>query len=161
MINRKKMLIISILIIVLVVIISSIIFNNKLVKEYDIEKSKNLILEKYPELNLRELDYIDVSMYFGIDLNEIPSSLFLTDFYESEENTVFNPNNLIIIINSKNIDNYYNTFRGYLDINKDNLENTEDIKKFENAILKKKKNKLYLVLGNKQEEIEKIIKDND
>lgn len=156
--KNKKIVILIILFIVLIIgcLLFSVFMNNK---SYNIENIKTELINNYSDL--RELDVYDVSMYFGIDLNDIPSSLFLTDFVEDSENhNPFLPKQLIIVINSNKIDEYYNILQGYLEINKSSLEDIKDIKRFDSTIIKRDKNRLYLILGNNKKDIEKIIMES-
>ncbi|MBR3209966.1 MAG: hypothetical protein IKF82_06870 [Bacilli bacterium] len=152
----KNKLIILFISLVLGILFILIFINNR---PYNIDSIKDKIINNYSEFGLRELDLYDVSMYFGIDLNDIPSSVFLTDFVESDENIgPFLPKHLVIVINSNKIDEYYNILKGYLDVNKSSFEDIKIINRFENAILKRNGNKLYLILGSNKKEIERIIK---
>ena len=71
----KNKLIILFISFVLGILFILIFINNR---PYNIDSIKDKIINNYSEFGLRELDLYDVSMYFGIDLNDIPSSVFLT-----------------------------------------------------------------------------------
>lgn len=155
--KKKKIILIASIAFLLVFIVGMIILinNNRKVK-FDLDKIEKEMLKEYKELDIRTFDQYDISMYFGLDFNEIPSSLFLSDFVENaEEPKPFSPKILIIIINTKEVDNYYDSLLGFIDLNKDNSEDKKIAKLFNKAILKKGKNYVYLVLGDNPKEMEK------
>lgn len=150
--NKKKILILSLIIIFLSIIIYVYYGNNK---KIDIDSLKERLLLEYDEVDL--LDRDDISMCFGIESDLIPSSFFISDFKTTTDNYLFEPNNLVIVINSKEKDYYYGILRSFLDSNINNRDNTNNLSLYTNAVLKKKKNLVYLILGSKNEKIEKII----
>ncbi len=119
------------------------------------------VIEKSFQKNysdLRILDEYDISMYFGIDKNDLQEQLFMTDFISTDENPgIFEPKTLIIIIRDKEIDYYYDILNGYLDSNKNDLD--KDISLYEKAILKKENNYVYLFLGDNNNKMEEELKE--
>lgn len=155
--NKKKItLIASIAFLIIFIIGMIILINNNRKSKFDLVKIEKEMLKEYKELDIRTFDQYDISMYFGFDFNEIPSSLFLSDFVEdSEEPKPFSPKILIIIINTKDVDKYYDSLLGFIDLNENNNEDKKIAKLFNKAILKKGENYVYLVLGDNSKEIEK------
>ena len=155
--NKKKItLIVSIAFLIIFIIGMIILINNNRKSKFDLDKIEKEMLKEYKELDIRTFDQYDISMYFGFDFNEIPSSLFLSDFAENpEEPKPFSPKILIIIINTKDVDKYYDSLLGFIDLNKNNNEDKKIAKLFNKAILKKGKNYVYLVLGDNPKEMEK------
>lgn len=155
--NKKKItLIASIAFLIIFIIGMIILINNNRKSKFDLDKIEKEMLKEYKELDIRTFDQYDISMYFGFDFNEIPSSLFLSDFAENpEEPKPFSPKVLIIIINTKDVDKYYDSLLGFIDLNKNNNEDKKIAKLFNKAILKKGENYVYLVLGDNSKEIEK------
>ncbi len=155
--NKKKItLIASIAFLIIFIIGMIILINNNRKSKFDLDKIEKEMLKEYKELDIRTFDQYDISMYFGFDFNEIPSSLFLSDFVEdSEEPKPFSPKILIIIINTKDVDKYYDSLLGFIDLNENNNEDKKIAKLFNKAILKKGENYVYLVLGDNSKEIEK------
>lgn len=155
--NKKKItLIVSIAFLIIFIIGMIILINNNRKSKFDLDKIEKEMLKEYKELDIRTFDQYDISMYFGFDFNEIPSSLFLSDFAENpEEPKPFSPKILIIIINTKDVDKYYDSLLGFIDLNKNNNEDKKIAKLFNKAILKKGENYVYLVLGDNSKEIEK------
>lgn len=155
--NKKKItLIASIAFLIIFIIGMIILINNNRKSKFDLDKIEKEMLKEYKELDIRTFDQYDISMYFGFDFNEIPSSLFLSDFAEDpEEPKPFSPKILIIIINTKDVDKYYDSLLGFIDLNENNNEDKKIAKLFNKAILKKGENYVYLVLGDNSKEIEK------
>lgn len=155
--NKKKItLIASIAFLIIFIIGMIILINNNRKSKFDLDKIEKEMLKEYKELDIRTFDQYDISMYFGLDFNEIPSSLFLSDFAENpEEPKPFSPKILIVIINTKDVDKYYDSLLGFIDLNKNNNEDKKIAKLFNKAILKKGENYVYLVLGDNSKEIEK------
>ena len=146
----SKKLIITISSIAIVVALSIIfiltINKNNDSKKYDFEKIENQLLRSYSEDNgLRKLDFMDISSLFGIDEQEIPDSLFLGNI--SPEENVKEDMMLIILINTDNVDYYYDSLYSYIDSYKLYLEDENIIKLFDESILKKGSNYVYLIIG--------------
>jgi len=146
----SKKLIITIssiaLIVALAVIFILSINKNNNIKKYDFEKIENQLLRFYSEeKGLRKLDFMDISSLFGIDEQEIPDSLFLGNI-TTEEN-VKEDMMLIILINTSEVDYYYDSLYSYIDSYKLYLEDENIIKLFDEAILKKGSNYVYLIIG--------------
>ena len=150
------MIIIIALIVLIFLFIVFMIINNSKKTKFDLKVLEEKMIKEYKEYDIRTFDQYDISMYFGFDYNDIPSSLFLSDFVEDpEEPKPFAPKILIIIINTQKVDDYYDNLLGFVDLNKNNLEDKKMAKLYEKAIIKKGKNYVYLVLGDNPKDIEK------
>ena len=83
--------------------------NNK--DRFNVSEVEKEITQKYKDLNLYALDKYDISLYLGLEYEEIPSSLFLTDFEQDEEDPKpFSPKSLVVVINTNDEDKYYDYF---------------------------------------------------
>ena len=138
-------LICLIVIIVIIVIVLNISKSDKIINLDNLEKT---LLKQYSELNLKKLDKYDISEYFGIVVDDNTSYLFLTNFENDEANPVpFDPQNLIVVVNSKDYMDYYNTLKDYIDGIIQNTEDYQKINLYKNALLKSNQNYFYLVIG--------------
>ncbi len=148
---RKGFLIIVSALIVILFLIFMLNIQDKRMTISDVQK---VLHDYYPELN--ELEKEEISMYFGIDVRELKTSLFIGN-YEKNNNSVFNPTTLIIIMEDKDVDKYYDLLLGYLNSNKNSDLNNTLL--YENSIIKKSKNRMYLILDKDSLKIENKIKD--
>ena len=159
---NKKMkvgLILTIVLLIIILLTSLILFHRNRVKFDPVEIEKEL-LNDYRYLDLYALDEFDVSLYFGLDLRDIPSSLFLTDFeIEEGKEEAFNPKSVVVIINSSESDKYYDFFRDYINMNVNNSEDKKRIDFYKNSILEKGNNYMYFIAGKDKKNIEKTILD--
>ena len=150
--KKKKVIIIAIILLLFGLLLSFILFKFQR-KEFNVEKIKDVFLEDYSYYY--QYDQYDISNYFGMIMDEDTSYVFLGDFDEDVNNPrPFSPQELIIAINGKEADNYYEVLQGYIDSNRINVEDSKLIKMFDKAILKKGNNYAYLILGTKLKEKE-------
>lgn len=157
--NKKMKISLTFILIIFIIILSTtlVLFNKSRVR-FNIEESEKKLLSDYRYLDLYTLDEFDISLYFGLELKEIPSSLFLTDFeLNKEEPAAFNPKVLVVIINSNTPSEYYDFFKDYSNMNINNSEDKKVVKFYKNAILKKGKNYMYFIAGKDKKDIEKTI----
>ena len=153
----KKRILAFILIIITLILLIYYIIN---IKEDYVFVSNDLslqLIEKYDDLNLRQMDYYDISTYFGLAINDMQNVLFISDFSGNDEN-VFNPKELIIIVDRDENRDFYNYLRDYVEMNARNIE-TEEKLLYEKAIIEENDKVIYLVMGSKQEEISEYLKE--
>lgn len=152
--NRKNIIV---LIIVTILLIIACVFmfkdRKKDMKNFDFIKIEEQMKRSYGEEGLNTLDFMDVASLFGIDTNEIPDSVFLGNI-NAEEMTKENMM-LIVAINTKKVDFYYDSLYSYIESNKMNLENEKTLKLFDSAILKKGLNYVYLIMSEDPKLVEK------
>lgn len=155
--KNKNVLIVGIVALIVFVLGCLLLFNKNSNKtKFDLDLVQKEFMKEFKEYDVREFDQYDISMYFGLDFNEIPSSLFISDFSEDpDEPKPFAPKVLIIVINTQDAEDYYDSLLGFVDLNKNNLEDKKLAKKYEKAILKKGKNYVYLLLGDNPKDMEK------
>lgn len=152
--NRKNIIV---LIIVIILLIIACIFmfkdRKKDMKNFDFIKIEEQMKKSYEEEGLNTLDFIDITSLFGIDSSEIPNSVFLGNINAIEltkENMM-----LIVAINTKEVDFYYDSLYSYIESNKMNLDNEKTLKLFNQAILKKGLNYVYLIISEDPKLVEK------
>lgn len=152
--NRKNIIV---LIIVITLLIIACIFmfkdRKKDMKNFDFIKIEEQMKKSYEEEGLNTLDFIDITSLFGIDSSEIPNSVFLGNINAIEltkENMM-----LIVAINTKEVDFYYDSLYSYIESNKMNLDNEKTLKLFNQAILKKGLNYVYLIISEDPKLVEK------
>ena len=159
--NKKIKVILTLIITVLVIILITtfaLFIKNK--PKFDTVELEKELLNDYRHLDIYALDQFDISLYFGLDYLDIPSSLFLTDFaIEEGKEEPFNPKVVIIVINSNDIQKYYDYFKDYINMNVNNAEDKKTKDFYKNAILKKGNNYLYFIAGKEKKNIEKTILD--
>lgn len=145
------------LIIIICLISCFLIFMfNKKDKNINFDELENELNNKFD--NLIVLDQDDLSMYFGFDSTVLSSSLAISDYDKNNGDGLFDPNFLVIVINSKDSKNYYNILKSYLDSNINNRDKDTKVKLYYDAILKKKGNIVYLILSSDNKKVEDIIK---
>ena len=149
---KKKILIICM---IFVLIIGLVFVFLKKDKTIDFEGLRTELLDEYREIH--EYDYFETSMQFGIDSSMLPDSLFLSDYTFNESSTMYDPNILIIVIKSDNVNYYYDLLDSFIYTYTNNVENNPKLDLFKNAIVKKKKNLVYLILSNDNKNIENIL----
>ena len=152
--HNKRITILSAIIILVIGILVFVLYKPN--KNVDMDSLKDQLLLEYDEIN--EYDESEISRYFGIDNEYLTSSLFITDYIEDEDNYLFEPNELVMVIKTSNPKEVYTFLKGFVDSNINNRDNTSNLSLYTNSILKKKRNYVYLVMGSKNEKIEKIIK---
>lgn len=145
----------SILLIVLVVIL----FNKFKIKTYDINDLKNKLVEGYEELYLTDMDHVDVLELYGFEKSEVEDALYLKSFkMDDEGNDITEDVNYIIIMNTEDYQYYYEIFESHIDSTKMYTEDKKLLKLYDkNAILKRDKNYVYLIISKKSKEIEEFI----
>lgn len=145
----------SILLIVLVVIL----FNKFKIKTYDINDLKNKLVEGYEELYLTDMDHVDVLELYGFEKSEVDDALYLKSFkMDDEGNDITEDINYIIVMNTEDYQYYYEIFESHIDSTKMYTEDKKLLKLYDkNAILKKDKNYVYLIISKKSKEIEEFI----
>lgn len=151
----KKKKILLIIIICLISCFLIFMFNRK-DKNINFDELENELNNKFD--NLIVLDQDDLSMYFGFDSTDLSSSLAISDYDKNNGDGLFDPNFLVIVINSKDSKNYYNILKSYLDSNINNRDKDTKVKLYYDAILKKKGNIVYLILSSDNKKVEDIIK---
>jgi hypothetical protein len=122
-------------------------------KSFDFIKIESQMKRNYEEAGLNTLDFIDITSLFGIDNSEIPNSIFLGNINAEEmnkENMM-----LVIVMNTNNVDYYYDSLYSYIESNKMNLDNEKILKLFDSAILKKGLNYVYLIIAENAKLVEK------
>lgn len=152
--KRKKLILILAIIVLVVCICTLFIFRKN--KSIDFKKLEEELSARYDDL--RVFDQYDISMYFGIDSDVLSSSLFMSDYNESGEDSLFDPDHLIIVIDSKDSQNYYDILSGFINSNINNRDINSKLNLYTEAIFKKKKNLVYLILGSNKEQVEKVLK---
>jgi hypothetical protein len=70
---------------------------------------------------------------------------------------MYDPNILIIVIKSDDVNHYYDILDSFVYTYTNNVENYPKIDLFKNAVVKKKKNIVYLILSNDNKNIEEIL----
>lgn len=145
----------SILLIVLVVIL----FNKFKIKTYDINDLKNKLVEGYEELSLTDMDHVDVLELYGFEKSEVEDALYLKSLkMDDEGNDITEDINYVIVMNTENYQYYYEIFESHIDSTKMYTEDKKLLKLYDkNAILKKDKNYVYLIISKKSKEIEEFI----
>lgn len=164
MVKKKlaKKTVIGILIIfmsILLVVLAVILFNKFKIKTYDINSLKDSLINGYEELNLTEMDQIDVLSEYGFEKSEVEDALYLKSLVlDDEGNDITKDFNYIIIMNTEDYQNYYEIFESHID---STIMYTEDKKLLKlyskNAILKKDKNYVYLIISKQSKDIEEYI----
>jgi len=156
---KIKKVIILIIIIVIVLGVGLFIFNKKN-KSVDMDKLEAEILDVYDDINV--YDQYDISLYFGIDYDFLSSTsdsyFFIGDYTPDDENTQFDANELVIVINSSEYEYFYEILKGFLDSNINNRDSSSNLSLYTDAILEKDSGYVYLILGSKNDQIENIIK---
>ena len=156
--KKIKILLISIIIILIVTILTVFLYSRNSKYKFDVIEVEKEIRENYKQLDLRTLDNFDVNLYFGLELDDNSSSLFLTDFTEDADNpTPFAPKHVIVLINTKEVDKYYESLDEFVSYHKMSTEDKKEIKLYDKAILEKGNNYIYLILGSERKDIEKTI----
>lgn len=140
---KNKKILIGIIFLIIISCVIVIMTSQKSNKELDFDLIEKNFTKQYSDIELRKLDKIDVLEYFGIDMNE--KSLYLTDFKDTDK--PFAPKNLLIIIQDDNLEENYDLLNQYINIVLLNSEDHDEIELFNNVILEKENNYLYLILG--------------
>lgn len=153
--KKKALLIVGIALIALCGIY--FLFNRKKDYNIDLAKAEKLILKEYSDLNLRSYDDFEIYHYFGFE--EEDSSFLILSNYEEKENEVFNPDDLVIIINSDNPNDYYDELNGFINSNINYFDDIDNIKKYESAIIKVGEKYIYLILGSQANNIKNTLED--
>lgn len=148
--NNKCYYIIIIAIIVLV-ITAILIIAFKDDKNFDLDKVKEQFLSYYIDDDIHEIEKDNIDYYFAIPSGEIDSALLLSNFDPNDiddENDSLRLIFLIPNIGIEKVDEYYDSLDGfvYAHINNNNLSKKE-INLYKNAILKRGKSYVYLILG--------------
>lgn len=151
----KKKKILLIIIICLISCFLIFMFNRK-DKNINFDELENELNNKFDNLIVYDQD--DLSTYFGFDSTVLSSSLAISDYDKNNGDGLFDPNFLVIVINSKDSKNYYNILKSYLDSNINNRDKDTKVKLYYDAILKKKGNIVYLILSSDNKKVEDIIK---
>ena len=105
--NSKKtvLVVISIVVICIITVLLEIILGLN-VKKYDTENIQARVVDWYD--NMREMDFIDSTDLFGYDITEEDGAFLTTYDTEITTNTI-----VIVVINSKDTDLYYDLFKGF------------------------------------------------
>ena len=149
--SKKNILIAIVVAIIAIILPLSLLLNRSNVNLEDVEKE---LLTEFSELNLRKLDKEEIAKYFGTEVIDIDEVLFVTDFVD--ENKPFSPNILIVIVNSRNYHDYYNTLKSYLDTEISNSTDYNRIKLYQDTLIKESRNYFYLILGSNKDIIKVI-----
>ena len=144
---------------VLLVVLSIILFLKFKIKTYDVNDLKDKLINGYEELYLNEMDHVDVLNLYGFEKNEVEDALFLKSLkMDDEGNDITEDLNYIIIMNTENYQYYYEIFESHIDSTIMYTENKKELKLYnKNAILKKDKNYVYLIISKKSKDIETFI----
>jgi hypothetical protein len=151
--------ILAVIVSILLVAIVVILFNKFKIKTYDVNKLKESLINGYEELYLSEMDHVDVLSLYGFEKNEVEDALYLKSLkLDDEGNDITENVNYIIIMNTDNYQYYYEIFESHIDSTKMYTEDKKLLKLYDkNAILKKDKNYVYLIISKKSKEIEEFI----
>ncbi len=146
--NYYISLLVAIATLVLIAILI-IIFKND--KKFDLNKVKEQFISYYADEGLQELEKDNLDYYFQIPSSEIDNSLLLSNFNPynmDEEKTSHKLLLLLTDLSIEKVDEYYDSLDGiiYVYTNNDSLD--ESISSlYENAILKRGKSYVYLIIG--------------
>ncbi len=153
--SKKIILIIVIIAIIAIAVLVLLKINRDANRSYDLEQVKEDFLKDYVDLNLEEMDQFDINYYFGIDVETISDYLFLSDnYYLSQEEELQQPKNLVGIVKTDQVDDYYNVLESYIESSKNSTTEKELLDLYDKAIVKKDKHYVYIILSNDAKEIE-------
>ena len=158
--NKLKIILTGIILVLIILLIVIFMYNKNNKDRFNVSEVEKEITQKYKDLNLYALDKYDISLYLGLEYEEIPSSLFLTDFEQDEEDPKpFSPKSLVVVINTNDVDKYYDYFKDFVNYHISSTEDKKEIKRYDKAILEKGSNYVYFILGKDKKDIEKTILD--
>ena len=151
--------ILAILVSILLIAIVVILLNKFKIKTYDINDLRNKLVDGYEELYLTDMDHVDILNLYGFEKSEVEDALYLTSLKLDEEgNDITEELNYIIIMNTEDYQYYYEIFESHIDSTKRYTEDKKTLKLYDkNAILKKDKNYVYLIISKKSKDIEEFI----
>lgn len=147
----------ALLLIILIFLIISLSADKS--KTYDIVKLQSLIIGEYEDLSLREMDKIDLLTKFGIIQEEIPDSLALMSYSENAEGKNIAPETYVLIINTDNYQYFYDMLASQIDSVIRYSENQDEIKLYQNSILKAEENYIYMIISSEAKSIEQLINE--
>lgn len=155
--NNKKNVLLSVLGILLIMIITVVInvVSNISWKQYDIGAIQEQNLRYYSDNGLRIMDFIDMTSMFGIPLDETNEATFLSNINPLDEPTL--DSMIVVVINTETPEYYYDIFRSYLDSYIINLEDSDVVQMYRDAVLKSGDNYVYFILGRESKIIESEI----
>lgn len=151
--------ILAILVSILLIAIVVILLNKFKIKTYDINDLRNKLVDGYEELYLTDMDHVDILSLYGFEKSEVEDALYLKSLKLDEEgNDITEELNYIIIMNTEDYQYYYEIFESHIDSTKRYTEDKKLLKLYDkNAILKKDKNYVYLIISKKSKDIEEFI----
>jgi hypothetical protein len=139
--KNKKIIIIVSIVLVLILAVSLIFIFSKETKKYDTVNIEGRMVDWYD--NMRLMDFVDSTNLFGIDMTVEEDAAFLTT-YEDEITT---ETIIIVVINSKDTDEYYDFFKSFLDARKAYTDDIDLLNYYDKAKLVQTDNYIYFLLG--------------
>ena len=154
--DKKMFITIGIIIAIVLVVVYCVIKSSvhKEVKSYNIESINNLMINGYD--NVREMDFIDITTLFGIDISDRENSVFVTNV-EDLSNGINKDTMLVVVMNTNNTKEYYDIFQSFIDSYKFNTFDKETLDYYDKVIIKKGDGFVYFLMGSDPIMIEKEI----
>ena len=155
--NKKIFLIIPFIILIIGLIVFIGISSSK-IKEYDITKISQKIESHYKDENLEIIKEEDVINYFPIPSEYFNSSILATNYNPNVDQDDYKNAHLIFFVtklNKKDRDDIYEFLEGFAkSYSMKYVKNADLEEMMANAIVKKGKDYVYLVLGSRNKEME-------
>lgn len=152
-INKKTiiMIIISVIVVSLISVILFIVLKPK--KSYNVEAIKTEMIRYYD--NLRFMDFVDLTELFGLDISDTENSVFLSNI-ELEKD--ISPDTIVIIvINTKDTEFYYDIFKSFVDSYKLNTDDMDMLNYYDKVKLVQGEGYIYFLMGEDTVMLEKEI----
>ena len=157
--NRKKLLISFIICIMVVIGCLIALLSRKNEYVFDSNSFYEAFEKRFDDLNLHRLDMYDIGSFFGLGYSSDEEVLFMSDFLGTEDNHIFNPNELVIVVDEKNNEDYYDYLLNYVDMQINNLDDTDKINLYRNAIINKNGKVIYYIMSIRQNDINEFIEE--
>ena len=138
--NKKTIIIIvSVIVVVLFIVFAFILKQDN--RKYDTKNIEARVVNWYD--HMRVMDYVDCLSLFGIDMTEEDDAALLTTM----ETEITTDTIMIMVINSKDTDIYYDAFKNFLDARKLYTDDTDLLNYYDKAKLIQSDNYIYFLLG--------------
>ena len=159
--NKKLFLgVLAVIAIALLGMVIALFVNAFNTKSYDIDELKDSLVVEYKDLHLTEMDKFDVLELFGFDKSEVEDALFLKSFeMDASGNDVTDEVNYVVVMNTKNHQEYYEIFESHVDSYLKYTEDKNEYNAYNKAIIKNDRNYVYLIISTRSKEIEMSINE--
>lgn len=159
--NKKLFLgVLAVIAIALLGMVIALFVNAFNTKSYDIDELKDSLVVEYKDLHLTEMDKFDVLELFGFDKSEVEDALFLKSFeMDASGNDVTDEVNYVVVMNTKNHQEYYEIFESHVDSYLKYTEDKKEYNAYNKAIIKNDRNYVYLIISTRSKEIEMSINE--